>query len=363
MKYKICLYALLCAQAVHATKQYPKKMIITVPVAHLRNAPRAISQDITLPTSGQTNPLQGSQLLLGEHVIARKEVINSDSQKWLKVNAVQQPRYAQEVGWHGFPGWIQADQAIEVDTFPTYNLVVKSASAYLLNKRGKQTDLLSIGTRLYGHKHDNDTWKVILPNNKTALINDNDVYQLTTPIQESIDELRNKIVTTSQHFLGDFYSWGGRSIQHQDFGLSSVDCSSFIHLVYLANGLQIPRTAHDQFTTAKKVKHGKDLQPGDLVFFDPIRSTREKPPVRMTHVLLYIGDNNLIEATNSGERKVRIIDFEQRIGKPLTTMKSGDTSKNVTTRGRIAGQYHIFFGSYLHDSKIVNQLRKQAMGL
>ena len=358
----VCIILLLTTGYHQAHSNYPKKMIITVPVADLRTAPKTVPDNITLPTSAKTNPLQCSQLLLGECVVAQKEIINSDSEKWLKVHAVQQPRYAHDIGWHGFPGWIRSDQAVEVTKFPSYNLVVKHSYAHLLNKRDKQIHTLSIGTKLYGIQHNDQTYRVLLPNDKTAFINEHDVYPIDTHIQESIEELRNNIVATAQTFLGHFYSWGGRSAQHDEFGISSVDCSSFIQLIFLANGLQVPRNAHDQFLTAKRVKYGKDLQPGDMVFFDPIRSKHEPPPVRMTHVLLYIGNNNLIEATNSGDRRVRIIDFEQRIGKPRATMKSGDKSINVTTRGRIAGQYHIYFGSYLHDSKLVKKLRERAIG-
>lgn len=362
MKHQYFLYIIILSITyLHGTTHYPKKMIITVPVTNLRTAPKSVPNDISLPTSATTNPLQCSQLLLGEYVIARKEVINSDSEKWLRINALQQPRYAKEFGWHGFPGWIRSDQAIEVKSFPTYNLVVKNSSAYLLNKKYSPVHTLSIGTRLSGTKQKNNLWKISMPNRTTSYIHDDDIYPIHSDIQETSQELQKNIVATAYTFLGYFYSWGGRSAQHDHFGLSSVDCSSFVHLVFLANGLQVPRNAHDQFLTAKRIKKGKDLQPGDLVFFDPVRSKNEPPPVRMTHVLLYMGNNNLIEATNSGDRTIRIISFDERIGIPLACMKSGDISKNVTTRGKIAGQYHIYFGSYLHDKTLIKKLRQHAL--
>ncbi|MBI2352988.1 C40 family peptidase [Candidatus Dependentiae bacterium] len=340
---------------------YSQKMIISVPVANLRNAPQDIDSNVKLPTSENTNPLQGSQLLLGEYIVADKEYINQDKEKWLRINALQQPRFDQKKGWHGFPGWLKADHAIPVTHFPVYNLIVNRLHAPLFYRNGKQLCILSIGTKLQGLKLKNNLWKIILPDNKTAFIKDQDVYQYDHEIKESLAELRNNIIAAARSFLGSFYSWGGRSAQHDHFGLSSVDCSSFVHLVFLANGLQIPRNAHDQFLTTKKIDVGKDLMAGDLVFFDPIRSSTQKPPIRMSHVLLYIGNNQLIESTNSGDRKVRIISFEERIGKPLTTIKSGDRSKNITTRGKIAGQYHIFFGSYLQDPAIIKKLRNQLL--
>lgn len=343
-----------------AKHEFPKKMIITAPVANLRNAPEGILNPITLPTSMKTNPLQASQLLLGEHITAHKEIINGQAERWLKVSATQQQRYNEKSGWHGFPGWIRADQAIPIIQYPQNNLIVKKAIAPLLSSLGKHICKLSIGTRLHGIKKLTDHWEVLLPDNRTAFIKHNDVYEFSKTITETTQDIRQNLVATARTFLTNFYSWGGRSTQNNEWDVSSVDCSSLVQLVYLSNGFELPRNAHDQFLLSHTIDHGKDLQPGDLVFFDPV-DYKKNYPIRMTHVLLYIGNDNLLEATNSGERKVRIIDFEKRIGVPRISMKAGDVSRNVTTKGKIAGQYRIYFGSYCKDKKLLQHVRDIAL--
>ena len=132
--------------------KYPKKMIISVPVADIRATPETISNSIKLPTTMFSNPLQFSQLLLGEQIIANKEIITNNSEKWLSINAPQQERFTKKLGWHGFPGFIKASQAINVENFPKNNLVVKNILAELFKENGEILYSISIGTRLNGNK-------------------------------------------------------------------------------------------------------------------------------------------------------------------------------------------------------------------
>lgn len=340
--------------------EFPKKMIIKTPVANLRNAPEDVLEPVHLPTSMNTNPLQASQLLLGEHVIAHREIVNKHAEKWLKVSALQQQRYNAELGWHGFPGWIRVDEAMTVGQFFQHNLVVKNKLAALQCFDGNILHMLSIGTRLHGIKRVSGRWEILLPDATTAFIEDGDVYEFSKKITETISDIRQNLVDTAYKFLHDFYSWGGRSAQNSEWDVSSVDCSSLVQLIYLSNGFELPRNAHDQFLKSHKIELGKDLEPGDLVFFDPVDHGKNYP-IRMTHVLLYIGNDNLLEATNSGDKKVRVINFKKRIGLSRKLMKAGDVSRNVTTKGKIAGQYRIYFGSYCKDRKLLQHVRDVAL--
>jgi len=341
-------------------------MYINAAVADLRNAPKAASGKMQLPSSSKINPLQASQLLFGEPIIVQKEITLQDRTKWLKINAIAQPRYSSDLGWHGFPGWIQKNQAVTVAKYAACNLVIKSLTAPLLDENGNKKETLVMGSRLVGIKHTSNLWKITLPDQSSAWIQDKDVYFIDNAIKESEDELRQAILANAMKYLGFFYSWGGRSPQNNHFNVSSVDCSAFINLLFCAHGLQVPRNAHDQFLTTTQIPLGKNLKVGDLVFFSAINSDNKNKTPRMDHVLMYIGNGNLIESTLSGKGKVRIISFKKRIGYAHDQMKSGDISQRITTATASKYGNYVYFGSYFTKTKLqalrynfLNPLKKE----
>ena len=85
------------------------------------------------------------------------------------------------------------------------------------------------------------------------------------------------------------YVWGGYG---PDVGF---DCSGLTQHVFGTIGYGLPRTAAEQFNTSMPVS---DPQPGDLVFF---RGTNEaRPADAVTHVGIYIDENRMYDASNSG---------------------------------------------------------------
>ncbi|MFA5999098.1 MAG: NlpC/P60 family protein [Candidatus Babeliales bacterium] len=332
---------------------YPQKMILSVPVADLRAQPQANSSDIKLPTSDVINPLQITQILLGEHILAHEEYVDENSKKWLKVNAPQQEFYKVPFGWHGFPGWIEHDQALAVDSYPVHNLVVKSLLANLLDEAKNILQTVSIGTRLNGEKLDKESnlWRVVLPDGQIAFIKNDDVYPINATVEESIDDLRKSIISKAMEFLGSSYSWGGRSAQNELLTISSVDCSSLMNLSFLAHGLQIPRMSHEQFLRSEKIEEGKDLKPGDLIFFTSIT----KKSSRMDHVMMYLGDNKILETTTLDQKKVRVIPFNERMCLTYDLLQSGDIIDCTEDR------FRIFFSSFFKDEEMVQGLRNDAL--
>jgi peptidoglycan DL-endopeptidase CwlO len=94
-------------------------------------------------------------------------------------------------------------------------------------------------------------------------------------------------VRTALAQLGKPYQWGGS-------GPNSFDCSGLTSYAWRAAGVTLPRTSGAQYAGTRRISRA-ELQPGDLVFYhSPI-----------SHVAMYIGNGQVVEAPNSGNN-VRI---------------------------------------------------------
>lgn len=86
--------------------------------------------------------------------------------------------------------------------------------------------------------------------------------------------------------LGLPYVWGGT-------GPNGYDCSGLTSQAWLNAGVEIPRTAQQQFNACQRIDYA-DMQPGDLIFFG-------SGPGHITHVAMYVGDGQMIEAPRPGK--------------------------------------------------------------
>jgi cell wall-associated NlpC family hydrolase len=73
-----------------------------------------------------------------------------------------------------------------------------------------------------------------------------------------------------------------------------VDCSCLVELVYQHLGINLPRTAADQYAATSRLTRDQ-LQPGDLVFF----ANTYMPGI--SHVGIYIGNDQQINAPTEGQ--------------------------------------------------------------
>ena len=90
--------------------------------------------------------------------------------------------------------------------------------------------------------------------------------------------------------LGKPYIWGGT-------GPEGYDCSGLVMMAYQAAGIDIPRTTYQQVDAGTPVYGLSQLQPGDLLFTAGSDGSDSNPG----HVGMYIGDNLIIQAPQTGE--------------------------------------------------------------
>jgi cell wall-associated NlpC family hydrolase len=90
----------------------------------------------------------------------------------------------------------------------------------------------------------------------------------------------------ARDMVGIPYRYGGADPR-------GFDCSGLVYYSYRKAGIEVPRTADEQYRKSKRVQAGA-LQPGDLVFFT---ISRDKP----SHVGIYTGNGRFIHAPSSGK--------------------------------------------------------------
>ena len=106
-----------------------------------------------------------------------------------------------------------------------------------------------------------------------------------------------EVIINALSLTGIKYKFGGNSPE------TGFDCSGFVRYVFRnAANLTLPPTARAISQLGKTVKKD-ELQPGDLVFFNTLKSA-------FSHVGIYIGDNKFIHAPRSGAT-VRVENMQQ----------------------------------------------------
>lgn len=88
---------------------------------------------------------------------------------------------------------------------------------------------------------------------------------------------------TAKGYLGVKYVYGGTTTK-------GFDCSGYVQYTYKQLGVSLPRTSGAMYGTGTAVNKS-NLQVGDLVFFGASPGSK-----RVTHVGMYIGDNQFIHS-------------------------------------------------------------------
>ena len=102
-------------------------------------------------------------------------------------------------------------------------------------------------------------------------------------------DTENNIVEKAKEYIGTPYEYGGTSP-------SGFDCSGFVYFLYKDHVKGISSVASMQAKLGEAVAR-KDLLPGDLTFW-----ATGSNPKSVTHVGIYIGNNQMIGALSEGPR-------------------------------------------------------------
>ncbi|MBI5188083.1 MAG: LysM peptidoglycan-binding domain-containing protein [Nitrospirae bacterium] len=100
-------------------------------------------------------------------------------------------------------------------------------------------------------------------------------------------EYKERLIIFAKKLLNIPYRFGGSS-------LMGIDCSAYVQKVYGFLGIDLPRSAREQFHVGETVEKD-DLSIGDLVFF---RTYASFP----SHVGIYLGNNLFIHASSKNRR-------------------------------------------------------------
>jgi cell wall-associated NlpC family hydrolase len=118
-------------------------------------------------------------------------------------------------------------------------------------------------------------------------------------------------INAAMRYVGTPYAWGGGTLNgpsrgfadgngNDDSNVIGFDCSGLTRYAYYQAGITIQRQSTMQYLTLPHVSTA-NLQRGDLVFW----AFNTGNPYTIHHVAIYLGNNQIIEAPESGE-KVRV---------------------------------------------------------
>jgi len=106
------------------------------------------------------------------------------------------------------------------------------------------------------------------------------------------------VIKTAKKMLGVKYRYGGTS-PGQGF-----DCSGLVQYSYKSAGIYLPRTTRQLYKAIRPVSR-RYLKAGDLVFYKTSVSRA------VSHVGIYLGNNQFIHAPSSGKR-VKINSMQEK---------------------------------------------------
>lgn len=116
-----------------------------------------------------------------------------------------------------------------------------------------------------------------------------------------LPSLSDSLLDRGKTLLGTPYRYGGASRK------SGFDCSGFVSYVYKEElGIELPRNTQGLLKMDAPVIARADLEPGDLILFN------DRGRGRVSHVGIYMGDDQFIHSSSSRSGGVRIDKLSSR---------------------------------------------------
>lgn len=163
---------------------------------------------------------------------------------------------------------------------------------------------ITLGGLLQYISEDNQFYKVKYPDNRIGFIKKEAGIIYNSWLQNLVSSKEN-IEIIAKKMDGFPYLWGGTSSK-------GMDCSGFTKMVYLMNGLIIPRDASQQINAGKTVDIDltfNSLEKGDLLFFGRAATADKKQRVR--HVGIWLGNDKMEFIHASGNVHLSSMDDQQ----------------------------------------------------
>lgn len=234
----------------------------------------ALHSVVPVRTEARESAEQSTQMLFGELCTILEQI-----PRWNRIKLLSD----------GQEGWVDAKMIAPMNTEEEkgYRAALKDAAmvampmAYAVSENNGQTIPLTAGTRLTNYK--DGRFEVL----GVGFRIDSSMV-LTTPHELN----QGNLLQTARFFINIPYLWGGKNAL-------GMDCSGFTQVVMSLFGKSILRNAGEQVRQGFEVKKLKDVQAGDLVFFD-------HEDGKISHVGIAIDNNRVIHC--SGRVKVEKLD-------------------------------------------------------
>jgi cell wall-associated NlpC family hydrolase len=102
---------------------------------------------------------------------------------------------------------------------------------------------------------------------------------------------RDSLIEHTRSLLGTRYKWAGITPE------KGLDCSGFVKYVFAKLGVELPHHAADLAKLGGSItKDTAEMKPGDLLVFGKGK--------HISHVGIYVGDGNMIQASSTSRRVI-----------------------------------------------------------
>ncbi|MFA5353905.1 MAG: LysM peptidoglycan-binding domain-containing protein [Thermodesulfovibrionales bacterium] len=235
----------------------------------------------------ELNNLRKDRLKLGQRLLVKREEIGEVKAEKTQKNTVSEQ-----------PEAVTYYLVRKGDTLKKIARKFGTEVAALKELNGLKKDSLSKGQRIIVSRREKEADTVIVDAPLTVMHagpslasfyrdEERDIEPVTEKEDLSKMSIPDRLILFAKKMLHLPYRFGGNS----NFG---IDCSAYVKKAYGLVGLNIPRSAREQFKVGEEVEK-EELTVGDLVFF---RTYASFP----SHVGIYLGNNLFIHASSRAKK-------------------------------------------------------------